>query len=120
MVRHQKQSLVAGVGSMDEHEGVPAGPHDELDFLIARFDALLVRIKESVKSPRYFCVQVEDEICEGIHHVFNAMELIVDWMERRHRIDRDALLLLQNLKAAQSALAQCVGACPEEMVTGTL
>ena len=105
---------------MDEHEGLPTGSHDELDFLIARFDALLVRIKESVKSPPRFYVQVEEEISEGIQHVFNAMELIVDWMEQRHRVDPDALLLLQNLKAACSALAQCVGACPDDMVMSTL
>lgn len=105
---------------MDEQEGVPTGPDGELDFLIARFDALLVRIKESVKRPPHFYVQVEEEICEGLQHVFNAMELIVDWMEQRHRVDRDALLLLQDLKAARSTLAQCVGACPDDMVMGAL
>lgn len=105
---------------MDGHDGVPTSPDDGLDFLIARFDALLVRIKESVKSPPGLYVEVEEEICEGIQHVFNAMELIVDWMEQRHQVDQDALVLLQNLKAARSALAQCVGACPDEMVMGTL
>ena len=105
---------------MDEHDGAPNGSSDDLDLLIARFDTLLVRIKQSVKGPPHAAVRVEEEIADAIHHVFNAMELVVDWMDHQHSTDPDALLLLANLKTAGNTLVQCVGACPCGMVMDTL
>jgi hypothetical protein len=103
---------------MDEHDGVPNGSNDDLDLLIGRFDAFLVRLKESVKGPPHAAVRVEEEIADAICHVLNAMELVIDWIDRQHAADPDALLLLADLKTAGNALVQCVGACPCGMVMG--
>ena|SRR5215469_14110247 len=106
---------------MDEHDGVPNGSNDNLDLLIARFDAFLVRIKEAVKGPPPdAAVQIEEEIGDAISHVLNAMELVVDWMDGHHATDPDALLLLANLKTAGNTLVRCVGACPCGMVMNDL
>jgi len=112
----QEELRVKGMGTMAEQEGVPDGPRDELDFLLARLDSLLAQIKESAKDRVPARVPVEEEIRQTIDHLFGAMESIVDWMKQGHGLHPDALRLLRQLKAASDILVQCIGECPYEMM----
>jgi hypothetical protein len=101
---------------METQESSANGPRTDLDSLLAALEALLERIRDSARVPVQVHEQVEGEIRQAINHLFNAMEIIVDWMSQDHGLQPNAVLLLRHLRMVSDMLAGCIGGCPSAMV----
>ena len=101
---------------MGAEESSSNGPRSDLDSLLAALEALLERIRDSARAHVQVHEQVEGEIRQAINHLFNAMEIIVDWMDQGHGRQPHAVLLLRRLRTISDGLMGCIGGCPSAMV----
>ena len=101
---------------MGVQESSANGPRTDLDSLLAALEALLDRIRDSARVHVPVHEQVEGEIRQAINHLFNAMEILVDWMSQDHGRQPHAALLLRQLRTVSDTLMGCIGGCPSAMV----
>ena len=97
---------------MGVQESSANGPRTDLDSLLAALEALLERIRDSARVHVPVHEQVEGEIRQAINHLFNAMEILVDWMSQDHGRQPHAALLLRQLRTVSDTLMGCIGFLP--------
>jgi hypothetical protein len=88
------------------------GPHDVEDLLLLQ----TLRTVRTMRGAARRRLLVEEEVREALVHVGTAMEHLVGWMEREGERHGQAMRLLTQLRQAGDALAQCLGACPLDIV----